>query len=294
MNYLMLAFAAVLNSFDFVISKLYQKRVGSTLRSGFVFNGLVGAFSAVIFFCINGFKLDISWYSCIWALIMTAVAVVYIILGFKILSESKMAYYTFYRMTGTMLLPYLWGLLMLQESFSVLEMIGLAVMVAAVMIMNLDGQRLSFKHTALCLAVFVLAGCTGIISKEHALSPSAVSPVDYIILTSLAKILLCGGYLCLPDRKEHSTASQNPMRGKVRKALWFLGIFGGSALITGISYMLQLVCAENVPATVLYPLITGGTVVFTAVTARIFFGEKFTAKSTVAIILCVVGTCLFL
>ena len=33
----------------------------------------------------------------------------------------------------------------LSQSFSVLEMIGLAVMVAAVMIMNLDGQRLPMR-----------------------------------------------------------------------------------------------------------------------------------------------------
>jgi multidrug transporter EmrE-like cation transporter len=68
----------------------------------------------------------------------------------------------------------------------------------------------------------------------------------------------------------------------------------GAAAISGISYLLQLTGAKELPATVLYPMVTGGCIIFSALSGRIFFKEKLSTYQLVSIGLCFVGTLLFL
>ncbi|MBQ3814746.1 MAG: hypothetical protein II836_01720, partial [Clostridia bacterium] len=62
----------------------------------------------------------------------------------------------------------------------------------------------------------------------------------------------------------------------------------------GISYTLQLLSASNLPASVLYPMVTGGSVVLSAVAGRIFFGEKPDRITLAGLALSFVATFLFL
>jgi multidrug transporter EmrE-like cation transporter len=66
-----------------------------------------------------------------------------------------------------------------------------------------------------------------------------------------------------------------------------------SALGT-VSSLFQLDGAKNLPASVLYPMITGGTVVLTGLFALLFFGEKLSRRGWAGIVLCLAGTCMFL
>ena len=76
------------------------------------------------------------------------------------------------------------------------------------------------------------------------------------------------------------------------KFLIFLIFLG--AVANGISYMLQLIGAVDLPATVLYPFMTGGTVVFTSLAGVLFFKDKLSKKLVASIPLCFIGTLLFL
>ena len=78
------------------------------------------------------------------------------------------------------------------------------------------------------------------------------------------------------------------------KVTGVLPLVVGSAALSGVSYLLQLVGAKELPATVLYPMVTGGSVLFTAFAAKLFFREKITARQWISIGLCILGTLLFL
>ena len=56
----MLTGAAMLLGADFALNKIYQKVNGTPPKAAFFFNSLLGLITVVIFFCINGFKLDFS------------------------------------------------------------------------------------------------------------------------------------------------------------------------------------------------------------------------------------------
>ena len=66
------------------------------------------------------------------------------------------------------------------------------------------------------------------------------------------------------------------------------------ALIGGGAYILQLICAETLDATLLYPLITGGSIIFTVIFGWIFYKEKPGKFMTISTVIACVATSLFL
>jgi len=67
-----------------------------------------------------------------------------------------------------------------------------------------------------------------------------------------------------------------------------------SALVGGISSVLQLTGAQTIDASLLYPFITGGSIVFSSLTGWLVFREKMTKNILIGVICAFVGTLLFL
>ena len=249
-------------------------------------------FSAVIFFCIGGFRIELTPFSLIAALIMTATAIAYVVIGFVILSKGKIAYYSFFRMSGSMLIPYVWGVLALGEGITPLRTVGVALILFSAVLLYADGFGMHFRYVWMLLAVFLLAGTVSVISKMHAVSPSAVSPMGYVILTSLAKPVLCAPILLV--LRARGKGKEEAQGFRLHGGIVTLTLIFFSALITGLAYILQLYSAASLPATVVYPIVTGGSIVFTMLAGWVFFRERPKGKMLAAAGVAFLGTCLFL
>jgi len=184
-----------------------------------------------------------------------------------------------------MVVPYAWGMLFLEEKPTLLNVSGLVLIIVSIFLMNSDMGKILFETIFLCLCVFITAGIVSIISKEHSINTQSVSPIGYIILTSFVKIVFCGGLLLFLKEKREKTKNKDKISLSVLTA--------SSALVTGIAYMLQLIFAKDMPATLLYPVLTGGTIIASTVFARVIFKEKLSKKEIISIILCFVGTFMF-
>lgn len=289
MNYFMLVFAALLLGIDFALNKIYQGIYGTAPKAAFFFNALLGLATAVIFFFVNGLRLHFSVYSFLMAGLMSFLVMSYNIIGFRLLKAGTMAMYTLFLMTGGMVLPYIWGLLFLDEPFSVLRTAALLLILSGVILSNFGGERVRLKQIAMCAAVFVINGCTSIVSKMHQSQTryESVGTVDFVILGGIFKFLLAG-ILFLAAKKEDKAES-----GKLHLMKAIL-IISASAAVGGVSYIFQLLGAKSLPATVLYPFITGGTIVFSSLTGVLAFKEKLSPKLILSVVLCFAGTVMFL
>ncbi len=288
MDYLLVIMSAAAVSLDFVFTQKYQKQEGADIRASFLFNALNGLFAGVIFFAISGWKLPFAPVSAIYALGISLCAMAYMTIGFRILKFGNVAVYSLFLMSGSMLLPYLFGVIFLEERLSVFRVLGALLILAGVVLMNRSDRPISAKQILLCTAVFLINGVVSILSKCHQITTAyeTVNPSVFVIYTGLGKgILSCA---ILPFLK--------PQAGK--KAVFSrkisLLLVACSALAGGGSYMLQLTGAKNLPATVLYPMITGGSIIFSALAGRMAFGEKLSRWQIASIALCFAGTLLFL
>lgn len=290
MNYVMLIFAAFLLACDFSINKLYQRRAGTGILAGLGFNALIGIFSAGIFFAASGFKIGFSFYSLIVAAIFTLFVMTYNIIGFRIMKYGSMAIYTLFLMTGGMLIPYIWGIAFLSEGFATIRLIGIILMIFAVALSNVGKEKINVWQIIMCISVFFLNGFTSVTSKLHQIEAAyeTVDAIDFVVLTGLCKFIVSGiAYLVV-----RASGNNEKSRGQIGGRECFL--IAASALISGVSFFLQLLGAVNLPATVLYPILTGGTMILSALAGCILFKDKLTRNNVIGLVLCFIGTLLFL
>lgn len=289
MQYAMLTLAAVLLAADFSINRLYQKKAGVSPEAGFGFNSVFGLFWAIIFFVVNGFKIDFSVYSFAMAAVMSTLVMVYNIIGFRFLKRGAMALYTLFLMSGGMLVPYIWGILFLGEPCTVLRTAAVLIILVGVVLANVSREKADFRLILMCAAVFLLNGFCSVVSKLHQIEVNfrCVNTVDFVILNGIFKFIF-GGIIWVFARRKGENGESRPLRGEV------LPIIAASAVVGGVSYILQLLSARSLPATVLYPFITGGSIVFSTLAGWLIFKDKLSKQLVLGIILCVIGTVMFL
>lgn len=270
MSYVLIITAVFLLAGDFIISKLYQNRAGASVVPGLFFNAILGLSTAILICIVRAVSGETGGlftpYSILMATGVALAGVSYLLIGFRMLKAGEMAVYTLFLMTGGMLVPYVWGIFALNEKFSVYRFIGLLLIIGGVICSNQKKESINRRYLLMGLCVFVLNGLLSIISKMHQIEEvqATVSALSFVMLTGFLKFVLCTIALAIVCKKQSQAMKEIPMKTS-------LPIIVASAIVGGTSYLLQLVSASNIPATLLYPLMTGGSVVFTAIVGRIFF-----------------------
>lgn len=280
--YLSVITATVLLAIEFSCSKLYQSLESISLEKGLQFNTVSGLVSALIMWALAGFRPEWSGFSALLALGMALCSMLYCLLSFRILNLGGMALYSLALMSGGMLLPYIFGIVFLNETVSLPGFLGLIAVLAAVILSNFNRRKISKTLLLLCTAVFLLNGFCSILSKAHQISriPSTVSSAGFVMYSGIAKCLL--SVIVLLCRKRSSFSRP--------KHKYILLLTVGAAVISAASYLLQLNGAKVLPASVLYPMITGGSIVFSAIAGRVFFKERLSLRQILCILLCIFGT----
>jgi len=286
MNYILVVAATVLLALDFAISKQYQRSEGDSFTAGLRYNALNGLLTALIFLALSGFRPGFSLYSLLMAFAMSLCAMLYSILGLRVLKEGNTAIYSLFLMSGGMLLPYVFGLLFLNETLTIFRLLGVLMILAAVILSNRSKFRFQPTFYLFCAAVFLLNVMVSILSRCHQVNTAfaSVSSTAFVMYSGVGKFVMSSVALAVQKKEKRARFSS----GKV------VPLIAGSALIGGVSYMLQLIGAKELPASVLYPIVTGGSIVFSALSGRVFFREKLTVYQRISIALCVIGTLLFL
>ncbi|MBQ3080248.1 MAG: DMT family transporter [Clostridia bacterium] len=289
MNYLLITLSAVLLALDFAVSKRYQKGAGVEMTASLSFSAASGLITAAVFFFIGGCRLNFAPYSIILALMTALLASAYTLLGFRILRYGNMALYTLFLMSGGMITPYVWGVLFFGEPLTVLRTLGVILILIAIVIVNLGKGKPTASQLMLLAAVFVLNGFVSVLSKYHQIENTyqTVASAEFVMWSGLFRFVLCVPVIMLAGMKKNFSEPFPPV--KLLGVLAFI-----SALAGGASYLMQLIAAKSLPATVQYPFVTGGTIIFSTFAGLIFFREKITRTQWISIALCFIGTCLFL
>ena len=300
--YLFIILAVVCFAAQFAFTKLYEEAVGQTATASLVMLVGTSLVGAVTFFVAGGARVCLSPISLIWAAVFAVIMIPYYMIGIKILSLGSLAIYSMFMMLGGMLVPFGYGVLFLHEQISPAKAVGTALLVIFIVLQALwqkesTGQKTGGKGTrylffALCLVIFFINGMTGVVAKAHAISAGAVDEksftVLYCTLTSLLSLmLLLMSCLKKSDRNEKGFRIKRALRGKPCLIMVLLGAaaYGGN--------FLQLLAADTVPASVQFPLVSGGVIVLSALVSVIFFKERLSQKEWISVAGAFLSTFLF-
>lgn len=284
----MLITAAILLAVDFSVQNVYGRLKGVSPKSMLGFNCLLGLFTVLIFYSANGFSFVFTLYSFAMAAIMNTLVFCYRIIGFHLMKKGNMASYTMFLMAGGMIVPYIWGILFLDEKVSVFGMIALIFVLCGIVLSNSCSKKEILNNFLMCFAVFFLNGFVSVVSKLHQIQENfaTVSAEEFVILGAMFNFVF-SGFLYMFWKKDET------LKHSGKNILAAVTIIA-SAAVGGLSYFLQLRGAESLPATMLYPFVSGGSIVFSAAASAAIFKEKFSAKRVVGVIICFVGTLIFL
>ena len=147
----------------------------------------------------------------------------------------------------------------------------------------------------LCAAVFLLNGCVSIFSKVHQIETTreTLSTIPYATLSSLIGCISSGLWLLVEWWRAHKSGDRIATQGKKLPAA-VLGVILGTSSLGAVSSFLQLYSAAHVDASILYPMMTGGIIVLSALAGRVAFGERQSRREWLLIALCFGATLLFL
>ena len=213
----------------------------------------------------------------------------YTMIGFRIMSIGNMTVYTIFLMLGGAVVPYLYGLIFLSESVSFARIIALLLIISAV-ILNCyknNTEKPSGYYILLCISVFLLNGGCSVVSKMHQIENhyAVVSADTFIFLKSVVRFLFFTFLLPFSGKKADHCQ---------RLSLKIYLLFFASAVVSSIAYLLQLIGASHLPATVLYPIVTGGTIVTASFFDRLCFGQHISKLVMASIIICIIALALFM
>ena len=296
MEYFFIFLAVGCFSLQFIFTKFFAERVEQTLETALTMLFLTGVFGATLFFAVNGFTVRFSTPSIWLALLFAVVMIPYYTLSFKALTLGSVAIYSTFMMLGGMLLPFLYGVAWLSEPLFWGKSVGCIFLCACILAQGMTQQKSegekNKKNTLfflLCVCIFVINGLTGVIAKAHQTQPKAVDEVSFTVLSCAFTALLSLGLLLvrISIKKESRSLVKSVFHPKP------LGIVSllGAAMHTG--NFLILLAANKVPASIQFPLISGGTILLSALFGFWFFKEKPPKKEWFCIIGAFLSTLFF-
>lgn len=248
--YLLLILAAFLFAVQFLFNQQYRRLKGEGLDATMTFSLYTSAISFVILFALGRFQLHITWFSLLIAVLYAAVCLLSSYAGLKAFGTANLSVYSIFMMLGGMLLPFAYGILFANEALSFAKALSILLICAAVgcsFEKGAEGKN-AYRFYA---AIFVLNGLVGVLSKIHLSIPAlAVDSYSFMATIQLALLAMCLLY-CLIRRQGIPKPS-----GKLYLCL------SGYAICNGIGNLFCQIALTSLPASVQYPIITGGVMVF--------------------------------
>lgn len=284
-NYIYALLADLFFASSFAIQTKYQQKTDTSIRSGVFFNiiSTVSVFPLLLALC--GFTPRLTVYSFVSTFFSSAVLLAYTVISFYIIRAGSLSLYTLFLMTGGMIVPFIWGVCFLDESISLMQITGILLITGAIIFSSAEKKKNGTGIIILCILVFFLNGASSVISKLHQIETrySTIGVYDYMFWGNVIRLITSFFLFPFAGKSE-----------KIKIPFGAIAIAFFAAVLSCFASCFNLMGASNLPATVLYPLITGGTMVLSFVAEVVFLKQKITAKKFLPVLISFVGTLLFL
>lgn len=297
MYYFLLAGAVLLFTGQFAFTKIYGEKAQQKVDQTLVMILLISLIGAGMYWVIGGFQVALTknllFYGTAFALVM----IPYYVLGVQVLSIGSVAIYSMFMMLGGMALPFGYGLIFLDEPITWGKAVGCVALTLAILAQALTQQKQEGTKTAkrglfllLCIAIFVLNGLTGVIAKAYAISENTPDEVGFTVVSCLLTAIFSGIlllFLGFRQKQEIGAEIKKAFQPAVLLCIGAIGVFS----YTG--NFLHLKAAAQLPASIQFPMVSGGVIVCAAVVSAVVFKEKISKKEWICVILACISTVLF-
>ena len=271
--YTLVIISTILFSLQFLFTQRFQETSGTGMKPTLVFSLYKSLVIILMMLLISGFKIQFSWFSLLMATVYAVSSMAMSYYSLKAFAVANLSVYSVFSMLGGMILPFFLGVLFFDEGDKLVFKIICCALIVVAVLLNVKSGKQDKKALFYYFAVFVLNGMSGVISKLH--QSSSLSPVDsssFMLWSAVVTVVLSAAWLLIAYR-------QIPLiKGKNIFFVTGYGVFNG----LGNLFLLIALSGENgLPASVQYPLVTGGVMVCSTIISTIR-KEKLTFREYIA------------
>ena len=272
MQYLFLITVIFGVSFQNIIKKPYTKKTSG--KGSYTF-ALLLSLTALVFFVLtsNGlaFNPGLILYSSLFAvsyILATVFALEAISCGLLSLTALLISY--------SLLLPTIYGLVFLKDTIDALFVLGFILLIISLFLTNTKKEKvkINFKWIIFASLASIGNGMCSVSQKMQQVKFDGAYKNEFMILALSIVATFLFVYSLIKERRE--------MTGFI-KAGWKEAILCG--LANGVVNMLVMVLSGTMPASLLFPLISGGGILITHLVARFYYKEKLSKVQTVGFII---------
>ena len=252
-----------------------------------VFNAVKSCTALVLFALIAAFGFTFHLPTVLFGILYGTCLCISMYAGYQALCRGPMAL-TSMLVSFSVVIPLIWGITVGNETLKSLQYPALILLFLAIILTNAD--KIKAKKTTQTnyrlwlLFVGITFACNGICSilqKQH----QTLYPEAYSREFMLFAMLLCSVVFSISAFRKISVKELRGIKGKRYGVL--------SGLANGIANFLTLVLAGMENASVLFPIISAGTILASLVCGRLLFKEKLKTNHYAALAAGIVAVILF-
>lgn len=258
--YSFIVLASVMFGTQFVFQQKYSSSEGTTVNGAMRFS-LFSAIFQIPLMLLMSVKGGLEGFTLAAAAVCAVNAVNNILNSYfcvKVFESADMTLFSIFMMLGGMTLPFIAGMVFFDEAPTVPKFIGFALIAAALVLETGKASPVKGKTMIYYIGLFVTNGMSGVYAKLNQSLESGASTNAYILMTACGTIIICSAALLVNG----IIRKQSIAFGSTKTALLAIAPY---IVIATLGNFLLLTALETLPASVQYPMSTGGTIVVSAV-----------------------------
>lgn len=277
-NLLLLGLSITLETAKNVFSNDFSKNTLKNDTDIYKFNvfNYIGSFLVLLFFG----KSDFSLFTCLTALGFAFAITLNQVFFLKALSIGSMSFTSFVQGSG-LIIPTFFGILVLKEELKVLQVVMLCILIVAMALaLNVKKEKVNMKWLFFAFLSMLFMGMIGIIQTVHQVSTHSNELITFLRLAFLFSAIMNWPLWKFQEKKQGSNF--------LIKSKGTLYAAGSGAFMGGV-HIINLYLAGKMPKVFFFPVVNGGLIFITLLSAMIFFKERLTKQQWVGIILGIIA-----
>ncbi len=312
MEYIYLLLACACYAFQFVFQKLFKLKTVEGLSVCLWYQFVSCTVAAIFLIAKAGLPTAFTWTAFALSLLHAASCILCSLSTITAIGSGNVSVLSTYALAGGFILPYLFGVIALDEKAGIFKWIGILLFCCSLLpafLKNIrekrpENGRNPLKFILCCVLVFVTNGTAVIFTKIHQISEASIGEDSFIFISVLSRCIFAASVILIMAAIHKSKGDKDAFRN----ALWEIGIkkmtglmfaallfFSGVyAVCNTLGDIFSLRCMITMDATLQFPILSAVVIIMTTLFGRFFFKEKINKETAISLAFTVVGIGLYI
>lgn len=275
MYYGIVSAAVAMFGLQFFFNQKYESETGNGRKASMWFILLSNAVGLFILLVVNGFKMEFTPFTLLIAFVASVNMLLYNICSMKALGKINLSLYSLFSMLGGMVLPFSAGIFFFDEDFTLGKVLCLVTVIISLLLNVKKGE--SKGGIIYYAGIFIFNGMSGVISKFfQALPYEKTSEAAYSVWSALLTVIFAALALLIMYKDK--------TKPNLKAVLWG----SGYGILNKIANLLLLIALVHLPASVQYPMVTGGVMIVSTLLSY-FTPKKPGCREIISVVLSFAG-----